>query len=223
MTSEFLTVLTGVGTTLALITAIGAQNAFILKQGLLGRFVLPIVLFCISADVLLYALGVSGMGLLVQSAPWLLVALRWGGVLFLLVYGLMAARRALFPTGEALVVTEQDAVGPEARLPEDSSRPAPREQTLGTALLTCAAMTFLNPHTYLDTMVLVGSVANQHGPTGRWWFFLGSCLGSTLWFFALGFGAALLRPLFARPATWRFLDGGIALLMLALSARLAVG
>lgn len=296
MTPELSYVLLGTGTVLALITAIGAQNAFVLRQALTGRHIVPIIAFCIVADALLYALGVGGMGFLVQRLPWVITALRWGGVAFLVGYGLMAARRAIRPTGEALVVTEADAVGPDAVLPDaedgiaretaagsgsaaeggaTGSRtqtpvpvtgatacshapeegsgglaattatlpqvapPAPRtspEHTpgpasavrtrrggLAAALLTCAAMTFLNPHTYLDTVVLVGSVANQQGAEGQWWFWIGATLGSALWFMALGFGARLLRPLFARAVTWRVLDAGIAVLMWSIAWHLVHG
>lgn len=257
MTIDFSLILLGVGTTLALITAIGAQNAFILKQGILGRPMMPIIVFCIVSDALLYTAGIGGMGFLVENFPWVQTLLLWGGVAFMVGYGAMAAKRALWPSGEALVVTPQDAVGPNAQFPEpgpgesadgdepgsDSgphrggvglkSRPAtgtvpartvtPAEPKVLTLLLTCAAMTFLNPHTYLDTMVLIGSVANQQGDAGRWVFFIGAVLGSTIWFFALGFGARLLRPLFARPGTWRILDGIIALIMFGLAAHLILG
>ena len=253
VTSELSTILLGTGTTLALITAIGAQNAFVLRQALLGRFILPVIIFCILADTMLYSLGVAGMGFLVERSPWVITALKWGGVVFLVGYGLMALRRAAFSTGKALVVTESDALGPDAALPAPSpaasdagfgsggvptgtltavrpevhvaaaeavpvpGRPRRVDPGLVKALLTCAAMTFLNPHTYLDTVVLVGSVANQQGPDGRWWFFIGAALGSTIWFILLGYGARLLRPLFARPVTWRFLDLGIALLMFSIA------
>jgi L-lysine exporter family protein LysE/ArgO len=266
MVAELPLILMGAGTTLALIVAIGAQNAFILRQGITGRAILPVIIFCTLSDVLLYALGVSGMGFLVERTPWVLTVLKWGGVAFLLGYGAMATRRAIRPSGEALVVPPREVgegAGEAAEGPGDDAegrghgvagqdhglagsgrgarpattgvlprveRPAsapagtPRGRGRGLAkvLLTCAAITFLNPHTYLDTVVLVGSVANQHGETGRWWFFLGSCAGSAVWFLALGYGARLLRPLFARPLTWRLLDGGIAVLMLCIAGSLAL-
>ncbi|MCP3426181.1 LysE family transporter [Rothia sp. AR01] len=284
MVAELPLILMGAGTTLALIVAIGAQNAFILKQGIMGRTILPVIVFCALADVLLYAVGVSGMGFLVERTPWVLTVLKWGGVAFLLGYGAMAARRAIRPSGEALVVPREaagrgagavaDGVGGAvadapaggtrgttadgargasadggrgtatgvldrveapaasagaAPVPAGEATPGgagpgprrgPRRRELTAALLTCAAITFLNPHTYLDTVVLVGSVANQHGEDGRWWFFVGSCLGSAVWFVALGYGARLLRPLFARPLTWRLLDAGIAVLMLFIAGNL---
>lgn len=256
MTIDFSLILLGLGTTLALITAIGAQNAFILKQGILGRPMMPIIVFCIAADALLYAAGIGGMGYLVQEVPWVQTVLLWAGVAFLLGYGLMAAKRAIWPSGEALVVTPQDAIGPGARVPDEGStvqdlerdeveathrggvavkrrakararstarRATTSEPSVLTLLLTCAAMTFLNPHTYLDTMVLIGSVGNQQGDPGRWLFFVGAVLGSTVWFFALGFGARLLRPFFARPGTWRILDGFIALLMFFIAGHLILG
>ncbi|WP_129660357.1 LysE/ArgO family amino acid transporter [Rothia uropygialis] len=252
MTIDFSLILLGVGTTLALITAIGAQNAFILKQGIMGRPMMPIIIFCIVSDALLYTAGIGGMGYLVEKLPWIQTVLLWGGVIFMVSYGAMAAKRAIRPSGEALVVTPQDAVGPGAHFPEQNAdessessastpggavrlknRGATRTQrktataspepTVFSLLLTCAAMTFLNPHTYLDTMVLIGSVANQQGDPGRWLFFFGAVLGSTIWFFALGFGARLLRPVFARPGTWRILDGIIALIMFTLAAHLIIG
>ena len=255
MISSLSFILIGLSTTLALITAIGAQNAFVLRQALIGRFILPVILFCILADTMLYALGVAGMGFLVERSPWIITALKWGGVAFLIGYGLMALRRAFSPAAEALVVTESDALWPDAALPTPAApspsgglgaggtptgtltavRPEvhvaaaeavrrPRvDPGAAKALLTCAAMTFLNPHTYLDTVVLVGSVANQQGMEGRWWFFLGAVLGSTLWFLLLGYGARLLRPLFARSVTWRILDAGIAVLMFSIAWHLIRG
>lgn len=243
MTVDFSIILLGLGTTLALITAIGAQNAFLLKQGILGRPMLPLIVFCILADAVLYAAGIGGMGYMVEKAPWVQTVLLWGGVIFLTAYGAMAAKRAIWPSGEALVVTAEDAVGPNAHFPDQaSSEPATGDDTGGIAvrqrtsapskatkttqptvfslLMTCAAMTFLNPHTYLDTMVLIGSVGNQQGETGRWVFLIGAVLGSTIWFFALGLGSRLLRPLFARPGTWRILDAIIALIMFSLAAHL---
>lgn len=242
MTVDFSTILLGLGTTLALITAIGAQNAFLLKQGILGRPMLPLIVFCILADAVLYAAGIGGMGYMVEKAPWVQTVLLWGGVIFMTAYGAMAAKRAIWPSGEALVVTPEDAIGPNAHFPEGPSdepaggaeggvalrqrTPTPTrvaestQPTVLALLMTCAAMTFLNPHTYLDTMVLIGSVGNQQGETGRWVFLIGAVLGSTIWFFALGFGSRLLRPLFARPGTWRILDGIIALIMFSLAVHL---
>ncbi|WP_085528507.1 LysE/ArgO family amino acid transporter [Kocuria massiliensis] len=244
MTVDFSLILLGLGTTLALITAIGAQNAFLLKQGIMGRPMLPLIIFCILADTLLYTAGIGGMGYIVERAPWVQTILLWGGVIFMTAYGAMAAKRAIWPSGEALVVTAEDAVGPNASLPEvaddeasethtggvgvavrkhTSTKKQTKQPTVMALLMTCAAMTFLNPHTYLDTMVLIGSIGNQQGETGRWIFLIGAVLGSTVWFFALGLGSRLLRPLFARPGTWRILDGIIALIMFFLAGHLILG
>lgn len=202
---DFLTpALIGLGTSLSLIVAIGAQNAYILKQGIIGRFIWPIALFCTFSDALLIGLGVLGMGTLVDSAAWVLEILRWGGGLFLVVYGLFAARRALSPS--ALTVTN-DGSGP---------------QTLTQALLIAAAMTYLNPHTYLDTFVLLGGLGAQQGDN-RWFFYLGALTGSVLWFTFLASCSRFLRPIFANPKAWRVLDAGIALLMFFLAYQIVFG
>jgi L-lysine exporter family protein LysE/ArgO len=184
------------------IVAIGAQNAFVLRQGLRREHVLPIVLVCALSDALLIVAGVAGAGAVFAVAPVVLTVVTWAGALFLLGYGALAARRAIRPSalaaGGATVST-----------------------TLSTAVLTCLALTWLNPHVYLDTVVLLGSIANTHGD-GRWWFGAGAVLGSILWFAALGFGARLLQPVFARPAAWRVLDGIIAVVMVAIALSLVL-
>jgi L-lysine exporter family protein LysE/ArgO len=188
---------TGFATSLALIVAIGSQNAFVLRQGILRQHVLLLVLFCAASDALLIVAGIAGAGALVRGSPLLLEITRIGGAVFLLAYGLLAARRAM--GAGALQLADAPGLG------------------LGAALASCFAFTFLNPHVYLDTVVLLGSVANQRGDAGRWWFGAGAALASGLWFAALGFGARLLQPLFARPLAWRVLDGLIALTMGALA------
>ena len=194
-------ILFGLGTSLSLIVAIGAQNAYLLRQGILGRFVWPIAFFCILSDAFLIGLGVLGMGALVDSAAWVLDLLRWGGALFLLCYGALAARRALRPS--ALTIDSQDS-GPAS---------------LGKALLLAAAMTYLNPHAYLDTIVLIGGIAAQQGQD-RWIFYTGAVAGSALWFGLLASCSRFLRPLFAQPRAWRVLDAGIALLMFFLAYKI---
>lgn len=194
-------ILFGLGTSLSLIVAIGAQNAYLLRQGILGRFVWPIAFFCILSDAFLIGLGVLGMGALVDSAAWVLDLLRWGGALFLLCYGALAARRALRPS--ALTIDSQDS-GPAS---------------LGKALLLAAAMTYLNPHAYLDTIVLIGGIAAQQGQD-RWIFYAGAVAGSALWFGLLASCSRFLRPLFAQPRAWRVLDAGIALLMFFLAYKI---
>ena len=195
--------LSGLGFGLSLIIAIGAQNAFVLRQGLRREHVLAVVLICALSDALLIGLGVGGLGTLLQFVPWLLVVVRIGGAVFLIVYGILAARRAFKPA--ALVTEEAGTATP-----------------LWTAVATCLALTWLNPHVYLDTVVLLGSVAGTHG-ADRWWFGLGAAVGSVLWFTALGYGARLLRPLFAKPLAWRVLDGIIAVVMFAIAASLLLG
>ena len=194
-------VLFGFVTGLSLIVAIGAQNAFVLRQGIRNEHVLPVVILCAVSDLVLIVAGVAGVGALVNAYPQLMTIARYGGAAFLLGYGLLAARRALQPA----VMTPGDAGS--ARLP--------------AVLLTCLALTFLNPHVYLDTVVLLGTLASQQGD-GRWRFGAGAALASLVWFFGLGFGARRLAGLFAKPVTWRILDGAIALTMIALSVSLAL-
>ena len=198
-----LALLAGAGFGLSLIVAIGAQNAFVLRQGLRREHVLAVVLICALSDALLIAVGVAGLGALLQLAPWLLVVVRIGGAGFLIVYGILAARRA---------------VRPAALITEDAGAATP----LSVAIATCLALAWLNPHVYLDTVVLLGSVAGTHGDD-RWWFGLGAAIGSIVWFSALGYGARLLRPLFAKPLAWRILDGIIALVMIAIAVSLLIG
>ena len=192
----------GLTTGLSLIVAIGAQNAYILKQGIIGRFIGPIVALCIFSDVLLIGLGIFGLGFIIEGAPWILEVFRWGGGLFLLWYGISAALRVFKP--ESLEV-DMSSAGPK---------------TITHALALAAAMTYLNPHTYLDTVVLLGSLANQHGVDGRWWYYAGTVTGSTLWFIGLGYGARFLRPLFAKPTAWRVLDAIIACVMIFLAFKI---
>lgn len=199
---EMLAALSGLGLGLSLIVAIGAQNAFVLRQGLRRQHVGAVVAVCAVSDAVLIASGVAGAGALVEGRPGLLDAVRWAGAAFLAAYGLMAARRA----------TRRETLAPR-----EESLPASLAATVTTAL----ALTWLNPHVYLDTVVLLGSIAQSH-PGRQWWFAVGAVLGSVVWFTALGYGAALLRPLFARPRAWQVLDAGIAVVMLALAVSLVV-
>ncbi|WP_312856850.1 LysE/ArgO family amino acid transporter [Arthrobacter mobilis] len=196
-------VVLGLGTGLALIVAIGAQNAFVLRQGIRGEHVAAVVLICAASDAVLIAAGILGIGTLVQVVPVALDVIRLAGAAFLAGYGVMAAKRAIRPG--SLVAAAQ------------AGRPGARA-AVGTVL----ALTWLNPHVYLDTVLLLGSVASSQGE-GRWLFGAGAMLGSVLWFCALGFGARLLRPVFARPGAWRILDGLIAVVMFTLGIRLAFG
>jgi L-lysine exporter family protein LysE/ArgO len=190
----------GFVTSAALIIAIGAQNAFVLRQGIKREHVLPIVLVCGFSDALLISLGIAGLGTLVQQSPLLLALARYGGAAFLICYGLMAARRAF--SSESL---QLDAAPP---------------MSLKAALAACLAFTYLNPHCWLDTVVLLGSISSQQPDGLRWVFGAGALLASFVWFFSLGFGARLLAPLFAKPIAWKLLDGAIALVMWAIAASL---
>lgn len=183
--------------------AIGAQNAFVLRQGIRREHVLPVVLICGLTDALLEFLGVAGIGFVVQRAPMLLEIVRWGGVAFLLWYAWSAARRAMRP--EALVA-------------EGAS-----EGSLKRTILACLAITYLNPHVYLDTMVLMGSIGNAQGDPERWWFVLGGAIASIVWFFVLGYGARALTRFFATPRSWQVLDWIVAVVMLVIAARLVFG
>ncbi|MBL3669997.1 LysE family transporter [Streptomyces sp. NPDC046924] len=204
MNSALTTAAAGFGTGLSLIVAIGAQNAFVLRQGVRREAVLAVVGICAVSDAALIALGVGGVGALVVAWPGALTAVGWIGGLFLLGYGLLAARRVVRP-GEAGLRAEGEAVRSRRR-----------------AVLTCLAMTWLNPHVYLDTVFLLGSVAADHGPL-RWTFGLGAVLASLCWFAALGFGARLLSRFLARPTAWRILDGLVATTMIVLGGTLIAG
>ncbi|MFE2266217.1 LysE/ArgO family amino acid transporter [Streptomyces griseosporeus] len=194
----------GFGTGLSLIVAIGAQNAFVLRQGVRRDAVLAVVGICALSDAVLIALGVGGVGALVVTWPGALTAVGWIGGAFLICYGVLAARRVLRPGGEALR-TEGEAAGSRRR-----------------AVLTCLALTWLNPHVYLDTVFLLGSIAADRGPL-RWTFGLGAALASLCWFAALGFGARLLGRFLARPSAWRVLDGLVAATMITLGVTLIAG
>ena len=198
MPSSLSLLLVGATTTISLVAAIGAQGTFILRQGIIGRYITPILVFCFLSDVLMIGLGVVGLGVLLHTAPWIMEVFRYIGVVFLTWFGYGAARRVFTP--HALVVDDK-AAGP---------------QSLKAALATTAAVTYLNPHAWLDTTVLLGSLANAQGNPGRWWYYLGCCCGSFIWFVTIGYGSRLLRPLFARPAAWRVLDAATALLMVYL-------
>jgi L-lysine exporter family protein LysE/ArgO len=192
----------GLGTCLSLIVAIGAQNTFILRQGIRREHVVPVVAICAVSDAALIAAGIGGIGTVVRHRPSAVAACAWLGGLFLICYGLLAARRALRPAG--------------------MSADGATSESLRAAVLTCLAMTWLNPHVYLDTVLLLGSVANGYGGD-RWPFGVGAVTGSLLWFSGLGFGARLLRRPFERPGSWRVLDVVIACTMVALGVALLVG
>jgi len=194
--------LDGLLTGLSLIVAIGAQNAFLLRQGLRRVGVGAVVVVCVLSDFVLIVAGVSGIGAVVHHAGWALLLVRWIGVAFLACYGLSSVWRARR----------------RSTLTAAPDRPRSRYATVRRAF----AFTWLNPHVYLDTVVLLGSVANAHGPAGRWWFAVGAGAASALWFTSLGYGARLAAPLLAAPRAWQILDLLIAATMLLLAVKLAV-
>ncbi|GAA0342365.1 MAG: LysE/ArgO family amino acid transporter [Micropruina glycogenica] len=210
-----LSALAGLGLGFSLIIAIGAQNLFVLRQGLRREHVLLVAAICAVSDGLLIVLGVSGVGLALQALPWLLSAVKWAGAAFLIGYGVLAARRALRPSGEVLVV---DAAPAPAQA--GSVAVAVRTQTM-PVVLTCLALTWLNPHVYLDTVFLLGSVASTHGDA-RWAFAGGALVASVVWFFGLALGARFLSPWLSTPRAWRVLDGVIAVVMVALGLSLVL-
>jgi L-lysine exporter family protein LysE/ArgO len=193
--------LSGFGLSLSLILAIGAQNAFVLRQGLRGEHVFAVVAICSLSEVMLISAGVAGLGALIEGRPALLMTFRWVGAAFLIAYGARAARAAL--RGGATLEAGRAAVG------------------LRAALATCLALTWLNPHVYLDTVILLGGIgATKPEP---WLYAFGAMLASIGFFVLLGYGARILRPLFARPFSWRILDGAMAVVMWAIAAGLLLG
>ncbi|WP_110960464.1 LysE/ArgO family amino acid transporter [Acidovorax sp. ST3] len=193
----------GFTSTAMLIMAIGAQNAFVLRQGLRREHVMPVVLVCALSDAVLLQVGVWGMGGVLMARPEWAQLMRWSGALFLLVYAAQTAARALRP-GQLLVATS----GPGT--------------SLRTTLATVVALTWLNPHVYLDTVVLLGTMATPYPAWGRVLFAAGGSLASALWFLLIGLGARWLAPLFATPAAWRVLDGVTATTMLVLAGVMAL-
>ena len=194
--------LRGFALSAALIVAIGAQNLFVLRQGLRREHVGPIVAFCALCDLALMSLGVAGVGAVLQRVSGLALVLSLGGAAFLLCYGISALRRAL---RSSALVAEGGGKAP----------------SLAGALARAAAFTLLNPHVYLDTVLLVGTVGADQPAGAQPAFIAGASCASVLWFTVLGYGARLLAPLFARPAAWRLLDGAVAVTMLALAGALA--
>lgn len=190
---DFHAAVEGFGLGASLIVAIGAQNALVLRQGLLRSHVGPVVAFCAVSDAVLILAGALGLGALIQAVPSLLLVVTFGGAAFLLWYGIAAARRALRPG--ALLPTEEP--------------PKP----LKALLVTLAGVTLLNPHVYLDTVILLGSISARYTGEGRMAFVIGAMLSSLTWFSVLGYGARLLRPVFRSPRAWRILDVIIALVM----------
>ena len=211
-------VLAGLGLGFSLIVAIGAQNLFVLRQGLRREHVFVVAAICAASDALLIALGVSGIGLVLHAVPWLVDVVRWAGAAFLVVYGLLAARRAWRGGGQGFEVTD-------AAPPRDGAQGGSVATTTRTRLvpvvLTCLALTWLNPHVYLDTVFLLGSVASTHAEY-RWLFAAGAMTASVVWFFGLAFGARYLGRWLSTPRAWRILDAVIAVVMIALGVSLVL-
>lgn len=199
----FSAVLSGYLLSISLIAAIGAQNAFVLRQGLRREHVFAVVMVCAASDAVLMAAGVTGFGIVSAKIPWIGDAMRYGGALFLIVYGALRFRAAM-RGGEAL-------------------QPTPGTHTpLAQVLLTCLVLTWANPHVYLDTVVLIGSIAAQYAPHQAV-FGVGAALGSFSFFLALGYGARLLAPVFARPRAWVVLEIVVGCTMWAIAAGLLLG
>ncbi|WP_447007085.1 LysE/ArgO family amino acid transporter [Saccharothrix isguenensis] len=189
--------LAGLGTGLSLIVVIGAQNALVLRQGVLRQQVPAVVAICAGSDALLIALGVGGMGAALTAWPTAMTVVRWVGAAFLIGYGALAARRVLRPRALEL--------GGAA----------------SAAIVTCLALTWLNPHVYLDTVLLLGTASTGFGGD-RWWFAVGAMAGSVLWFTALGFGARWLSGTFTKPSAWRVLDAAVAVVVTATGVSLVL-
>ena len=192
--------LPGFLTGLSLIIAIGAQNAFVIRQGLTKQHVLLVVLICAVSDALLIVLGVAGLGALISGLPWLLEIVRWFGVLYLSWFGVKSLRSAF----KTQLLEASGASGGSAR----------------TVVLSVLGFTFLNPHVYLDTVILLGSIGNQFGPD-KWWFAVGGAIASLVWFSSIGFGAKAASRFMAKPIFWKVLDILIAAVMFSIAIFLA--
>lgn len=203
---NFSTLLSGLGFGLALIVAIGAQNALVLRQGLRREHVGVVVAICVLSDMALIAVGAAGVGSVIASNQTLLRVVTITGACVLLFYGVQALRRAIKPE---VLTADEDGDLSAKRVP------------LWPVVLTTLTLTWLNPHVYLDTVVLLGSVSATYAQP--WTFAGGAMLGSVLWFTVLGFGAALLRPLFARPTAWRIFDSCVAIVMVVIAVNLLLG
>ena len=185
---------------LSLIIAIGAQNAFLIRQGLTKKFVLLTVLICAISDAILIALGASGLGALIKSNKNVLEFVRWFGVIYLLWFAFRSAKSVL----------KKEVLNSAGEASADRK----------SVILTVLALTFLNPHVYLDTVILLGSISNQFG-SDKWFFCVGAMLASFIWFTAIGFGAKSASRFMSRPIFWKILDSIVAVIMLSIAALLA--
>jgi L-lysine exporter family protein LysE/ArgO len=215
--------LAGFGLGLSLIVAIGAQNLFVLRQGIRREHVFLVAAICAVSDAVLIVLGVSGIGFVLLALPWLVDVVRWAGAVFLVVYGLLAARRAWRPSGEALDAGSETpvAAGERPARTSTTTTSTAAQTRLLPVVLTCLALTWLNPHVYLDTVFLLGTVANTHGDA-RWVFAAGAVIASIAWFFGLAFGARYLGRWLSTPRAWRILDAIIAVVMIAIGVSLVL-
>lgn len=195
---------TGMMMSLSLIVAIGAQNAFVLQQGLRGEHVLAVCLACAISDAILITVGVTSFQTVSEWLPWFEPVMRYGGAAFLTWYGVKSLMSAL---------RSNEALSADSSLPKTD---------LFRTLVACLALTWLNPHVYLDTVVLLGTISTQFtGSQGS--FAVGAVLGSFVFFFALGYGAIKLRPVFERPTAWRILETLIAIVMWIIAFKLLAG
>lgn len=197
---------TGLLTGLALIAAVGAQAAFVLRQGIRREYIGTVVMLCIASDVLLIGVGVAGVGAFISSNEGLLTAMKYGGALYLVAYAYGSFRSALRSTG-----------GINAANVSESGRS--RMAVVAATL----AITFLNPHVYLDTVLMLGNLANQYPGAGRWEFGAGALGASVIWFLGLGFGAKRLAPYLAKQSVWRGVDAAVGVLMLGIASTLVFG
>ena len=195
-----LAIIPGLLTGFSLIIAIGAQNAFVIRQGLTKKFVLLTVLICAFSDALLIALGATGLGALIKSNKNVLEFVRWFGVAYLIWFAFKSAKSAL----------KKEVLNSAGEASADRK----------SVILTVLALTFLNPHVYFDTVILLGSISNQFG-SDKWFFVLGAMLASFIWFTAIGFGAKSASKFMSRPIFWKILDSIIAAIMLSIAAFLA--
>lgn len=216
-----LTLLSGLGLMFSLIIAVGAQNVFVLRQGLRREHILPVVLICAASDALLVLLGTAGLGYLIGQLPWLLIAARWLGGISLVIYGIYAARRAWGSGGETLVADTAAPADNGKSVEATGGTATATRSRLATVVIATLAFTYLNPNVYLDTVLLIGSIAATHGES-RWLFAAGAIVASIAWFFALGFGARHLGRWLRTPRAWRILDTGIAVLLVIMGVLLVL-
>lgn len=204
MTTYLLAAIAGLLTGAGLIVAVGPQNIFVLQQGVRRAHVTPVILVCAVSDIVLITAGVAGLGALVSAHPTVVTVAKIAGGAYVVILGLLAARRCL-RSSEAITANPGEV------------RTASRWVAIGTAL----ALTWLNPHVYLDTVLTMGAIANSHG-NGKWAFAIGASVASVVWFTLIGCGGRRLAPVFARPRAWKVLDGVVAVIMVGMGAALLV-